>query len=147
MSTRSKNKKVIISVDKSDMKRKLTAQVIKEDKGYSASIKINDSVIFAEGDSLEGLKSDLESALNLTFEGKYSLEDMVFEFDLDSLFHFYKIINAKALSERIGMNQSLLAQYIKGIKTPSARQKERIINAINDLGKELSEVNLILERI
>jgi len=27
-----------------------------------------------------------------------------------------KVFNAKALSERIGMNQSLLAQYIKCIK-------------------------------
>jgi hypothetical protein len=31
----------------------------------------------------------------------------------------YRVINAKALSERIGMNQSLLAQYIKKVlKSP-----------------------------
>jgi hypothetical protein len=36
--------------------------------------------------------------------------------DLPQFFAFYKVINAKALSERIGMHQSLLAQYINGNK-------------------------------
>ncbi|MDQ3393490.1 MAG: hypothetical protein M3512_05190 [Bacteroidota bacterium] len=46
----------------------------------------------------------------------YAIDEIRFEYDLGSFFDFYKVINAKALSERIGMNQSMLAQYIKGIK-------------------------------
>jgi predicted transcriptional regulator len=33
--------------------------------------------------------------------------------DLPSLLEFYKVINVKALSKRLGMNQSLLSQYIQ----------------------------------
>ncbi len=66
------------------------------------------------------------------------------EFDLESFFDFYKVINAKALSERIGMNQSLLAQYIKGIKKPSPAQTKRILHGVQQIGRELTEVRFLL---
>ena len=47
----------------------------------------------------------------------------------------YKIINAKALSERIGMNQSLLAQYIKGIMKPSPAQTRIILKGVQQIGR------------
>jgi hypothetical protein len=56
----------------------------------------------------------------------------------------YRVINAKALSERIGMNQSLLAQYIKGIKKPSPVQVKRILDGVQQIGRELSEVRFLL---
>lgn len=105
-------------------KRKIKVIVIKEDLGYSASANIGNSFVATEADSFEELKSRLIEALRFTFEGtgvKYTLNDFAFEFDLESFFDFYKVINAKALSQRIGMNQSLLAQYIKGINKPSQR--------------------------
>lgn len=73
---------------------------------------------------------------------KLTVEEIKFEYDLESFFDFYKVINAKALSERIGMHQSLLAQYIRGIKKPSPSQTKRIVDGVRQIGKELSEVNL-----
>ncbi|MET4080286.1 DNA-binding transcriptional regulator YdaS (Cro superfamily) [Pedobacter sp. UYP30] len=61
-----------------------------------------------------------------------------------SFFEFYKVINAKALSERIGMIQSLLAQYINGIKKPSANQTQRILKGVQQVGKELASIQFIL---
>ena len=63
--------------------------------------------------------------------------------DLPQFFEFYKVINAKALSERIGMNQSLLAQYIKGIKKPSANQTNRILKGVQQVGHELSSIRFL----
>jgi DNA-binding transcriptional regulator YdaS (Cro superfamily) len=63
---------------------------------------------------------------------------------MESFFNFYKVINAKALSERIGMNQSLLSQYISGIKKPSAKQAHRILQGVHQIGRELSEVRFLL---
>lgn len=86
-------------------------------------------------------------ALNLAFEDEnrnYEIEDLRFEYDLDSFFTFYKVINAKALSQRIGMNQSLLAQYIKGIKKPSPAQTKRILSGVHQIGKELSEARFLI---
>ncbi len=64
--------------------------------------------------------------------------------DLPKFFEFYKVINAKALSERIGINQSLLAQYIKGIKKPSPNQTQRILKGVQEVGKELASIQFIL---
>ena len=128
-------------------KRNVKIVVIKEDLGYSASTTIGSSFVATEADSFEELKQRMIEALNFTFEesgGVYTLNDLAFEFDLESFFDFYKVINAKALSERIGMNQSLLAQYIKGIKKPSPAQVKRIVLGVQQIGRELTEVRFIL---
>jgi hypothetical protein len=121
--------------------------VIKEDTGYSATTLVNDNFIATEGETFEELKVNILEAVNLTFAENgfvYSIEEIKFEYDLESFFDFYKVINAKALSERIGMNQSLLAQYIKGIKKPSAPQTKRILQGVQQIGRELSEVQFML---
>ena len=54
------------------------------------------------------------------------------------------MINVKALSERIEMNQSLLAQYIRGLKKPSKSQTRRILQGVQQIGRELSEVKFLI---
>jgi len=128
-------------------RKKVKVVVIKEDQGYSASTSIDKNFIATQADSFEELKERMLTALNFTFEDRgliFILNDIVFEYDLESFFDFYKVINAKALSERIGMNQSLLAQYIKGIKKPSSAQKRRILLGVQQIGRELTEVRFLL---
>lgn len=128
-------------------KRKVKVVVIKENMGYSATTSIGNSFVAAEAESFDELKTKMVEALNFTFveSGRtFALHDLTFEFDLESFFDFYKVINAKALSERIGMNQSLLAQYIKGIKKPSPSQTKRILTGVHQIGRELTEVRFLL---
>ncbi len=128
-------------------KRKVKVTVLKEDIGYSAIAIIGDAFVGTEAETFEDLKTNIIEALNFAFEEldiEYTLNDIQFEFDLESFFDFYKVINAKALSERIGMNQSLLAQYIKGIKKPSPAQTKRILNGVQQIGRELTEVRFLL---
>ena len=122
-------------------------EVTKENTGYSASTLVNDNFIATEAETFEELKLMVLEAVNLNFEDKglvYTIDEIQFEYDLESFFAFYKVINAKALSERIGMNQSLLAQYIKGIKKPSVTQTKRILQGVQQIGRELSEVRFLL---
>lgn len=103
--------------------------------------------VYTVGSSLDELKANIVEALNLFFEeqGKVVAEqDLTITLDLPQFFSFYKVINAKALSERIGMNQSLLAQYINGSKKPSPRQTQRILTGIQQVGRELCEVRFLL---
>ncbi|HET8885458.1 MAG TPA: XRE family transcriptional regulator [Salinimicrobium sp.] len=121
--------------------------VTKEDTGYSANMVVRDNFIATEAETFEDLKENVLEAVNLAFEDKgfvYTIDEIKFKYDLESFFDFYKVINAKALSERIGMNQSLLAQYIKGIKKPSAPQTKRILQGVQQIGRELSEVRFLL---
>ena len=103
--------------------------------------------VYTAGSSLNELKANIVEALNLFFEerGKVITEqDLKITLDLPQFFKFYKVINAKALSERIGMNQSLLAQYISGSKKPSPRQTQRILTGVQQVGRELAEVRFLL---
>ena len=49
---------------------------------------------------------------------------------------------ASAVARRLGIRQSLLAQYISGTKKPSEERSRKILNAIHDIGKELIAVSL-----
>jgi predicted RNase H-like HicB family nuclease len=103
--------------------------------------------VYTVGDSLEQLKANIVEASDLFFEeeGKTVTEDnLKISLDFPQFFKFYEVINAKALSERIGINQSLLAQYIKGIKKPSSLQTQRILKGVKQVGKELAEISFLL---
>jgi len=129
------------------MKPKIKLTIIKEDVGYGATGKWKDRFMATCGDSWEELQEMIIEMVDLTFEDlgyTYTIDEIELEYDLESFFDFYKVINAKALSERIGMNQSLLAQYIKGIKKPSATQTKRILNGVQQIGRELSEVRFLI---
>ena len=128
-------------------KPKIKITVVKEDTGYSANTLVNCNFIATEAETFEELNKMVLEAVNLAFEEKgfiYTIEEIQFEYDLESFFDFYKVINAKALSKRIGMNQSLLAQYIKGIKKPSVIQTKRILQGVHQIGRELTEVRFLL---
>lgn len=128
-------------------KPKIKMKVIKEDDGYSAVAHVGENLIATQGETFEELKSMVIEVVNLSFDEEgfnYTIDEIEFSYDLESFFAFYKVINAKALSERIGMNQSLLAQYIKGIKKPSRNQTKRILTGVQKIGRELSEVNFLL---
>ncbi len=127
-------------------KPKVKLTVIKEDVGYGVTGQWKDRFMATCGDTWEQLQEEILDMVNLTFEDlgfTYGIDEIQLEYDLESFFDFYKVINAKALSERIGMNQSLLAQYIKGKKKPSKSQTRRILEGVHQIGKELSEVQLM----
>ena len=103
--------------------------------------------VYTAGGTLEELKTNILEALNLHYEeqGKTITEkDLKITLDLPRFFEFYKVINAKALSKRIGMNQSLLAQYTRGIKKPSANQTQRILEGVQQIGRELADIRFLL---
>ena len=103
--------------------------------------------VFTVGKSLEELKTNILEAVNLYLEDEeitVTADDLRVALDLPSFFEFYNVINAKALSARIGMNQSLLAQYIKGIKKPSPAQTTRILKGVQQVGKELASISFLL---
>ena len=124
---------------------KIEMTVEKTKTGYSAYAE--KYPVYTAGKTLDELKLQLIEALNLFFEkeGKIITEkDLKIRLDLPQFFEFYKVINAKALSDRIGMNQSLLAQYIKGYKKPSPNQTQRILKGVQQIGSELAAIRFLL---
>jgi hypothetical protein len=123
---------------------KIKVNVEKTATGFSAYAE--KYAAFTTGRTVEELTSNMVESLNLLFEGEREVtkSDLSFRMDLRSIFEVYPVINMKALSERVGMNYSLLAQYATGKKRPSPKQSAIIIDGIHEIGRELSELNLIL---
>jgi hypothetical protein len=124
---------------------KIKVTIEKTNTGFSAGA--DKYPVYTAGDSLEVIKRNIVESLNLYFEYKnkplITEKDLKLTLDIHSFFTFYKVINAKALSERIGMNQSLLAQYISGARKPSIAQTKRILEGVRQVGKELSEMSFL----
>ena len=69
-----------------------------------------------------------------------------FEYDMPEpvgisrIFLTHPELNASAVARRLGIQQSLLAQYLRGLKKPSAEREQMILDAIREIGSELSAV-------
>ena len=77
---------------------------------------------------------------DLSFEGFFQSKNRT---DLYRLFTAHPELNASAVARRIGISQSLFAQYISGIKTPSKERLNEIISTIRAIGQELLEVQVV----
>lgn len=123
--------------------KKIKIIVEKTKTGFSAYSE--EFPIFTTGRTIPELMSNALEATQLNFEEKFiiSHENLKFEIDFAQFFQYYKVLNSKFLAEKIGMNPTLLSQYVQGHKKPSENQTEKILSGIHQIGQELSELNLI----
>ena len=76
-------------------------------------------------------------------------EDLCFEsfFDKKDQTILYRIfieppeLNASAIARRLGISQSLFAQYISGAKKPSEARLNQILEQIRAIGRDLSQIS------
>ena len=98
----------------------------KTDTGFSAYAQ--DFPVFTTGYTMNELIDNCFEAFSLYFEDqKFDHAGLSFEIDFKQFFQYYKVINSKALAEKIGMNPTLLSQYVRGHKRPSPLQSRRIL--------------------
>ena len=121
-------------------KKKIKMVVEKTNTGFSAFS--DEYPIFTTGRTIPELIDNAFEALGLYFEEeeiKITHDSLNFEIDFKQFFQYYKVLNAKFLADKIGMNPTLLSQYVQGHKKPSDMR-------IHQIGKELSEINLIYRK-
>lgn len=126
---------------------KIVFIVEKTNNGYSA-YALEDSVAVAtSADTMHELKQNILDAYNTYAEEndlkEVVLDDIVIRLDVPQFFEFYNIINASALGSRIGMDKTLISQYVNGHKKPGQKQINKIVHAIKELGEELSSLELV----
>ncbi len=125
-------------------KKMILLIVEKTDTGFSAYS--DDYPIFTTGRTIPELIDNAYEAANLYFEDEkieIKHDNLKFEIDFKQFFQYYKVLNSKFLADKIGMNPTLLSQYVQGHKKPSGKQTEKILYGIRKIGQELSEINLI----
>ena len=126
------------------LKKKVKMIVEKTNTGFSAYAADDNIPLGTTGTTISDLQYNMLEALNVYFEDHgYVLdkENIIIEIDLQQFFQYYKVLNARHLAEKIGMNPTLLSQYVSGKKKPSQVQSQRILVGIRNIGKELSELS------
>lgn len=110
--------------------------------GYSAYCEQwENNQVYTTGSNFTELMENLIESINFMLEDNdlyIGEENLKFNLDFRQFFEYYKFINSKYLAEKIGMNPSLLSQYVQGKKVPSLKQKSKIIDGLNTIGRELS---------
>jgi predicted RNase H-like HicB family nuclease len=121
--------------------------------GYSAYLPGLPGCV-STGSTVADIKSSIKEAVEFHIEGmrldnlpipEEFVQDfeLAYKMDVASLFEWFSGILTKSGVSRItGMNQSLISQYVSGIKTPSSRQTKKIERALHNLGQELLEIEL-----
>lgn len=127
--------------------KKLSFIIEKGPDGYGAYREEKEGLVTTMGDTVAEIRNNIVEAYNLFAEevGKQAItaDQVELKYDLASFFEFYKEINVSALGKRIGMQKSLLSEYKSGSRKPSDKQVNRILTGIKDLGRELSELELV----
>ena len=125
--------------------------VSKAGKGISAHIPEVDGYVIARS-SVDKLKRDLPSGLLFHIEGLYEEEHLEwmnepvnFEYvfqDLPSLIEGYHgLLNQSSLARISGVNESLMRQYVSGIKKPSHIVTARIEAGLKKYAEELKSIS------
>lgn len=125
--------------------KKLKVIVEKTSTGFSAYVE--KLPVYTTGGDVQELTKNIVEALNFYFaeikdKREVSRKILNISFSIPSLFELYPI-NVKHFAARIGMNYTLLSQYVQGRKKPSGKQSEKIVEGLQEVGKELSGVNLV----
>jgi hypothetical protein len=86
-----------------------------------------------------------EGQLNQTWKNVNVAKDVKFSFayDLSELFQEFSVLKIGSVAKLAEINQSLLRQYVAGIKYPSEQQTKKIENAIKKLGERLVNVSVL----
>ena len=74
---------------------------------------------------------------DLSFEGFFREKNRT---DLYRIFIAHPELNASAIARRMGMSQSLFAQYISGAKKPSKARLAEIYSTLHKIGEELISI-------
>ena len=120
--------------------------------GYGVSFPEIEN-IFGFGETLEAAKEDAQKVLDFYIEilnkngkslPKILQEEYKLDFELDTealLKHVEGIVTKTALAKASGINPAQLTHYSSGLKKPRKEQKERIINGLHKLARELLSVS------
>jgi len=129
------------------MMKKIVFIVEKTDTGFSAYAEDFKNIpAGTTGNTMAELRQNIVDAYNSIAEIKglpdLTIDEISVQLDLPQFFDYYKIINASALGVRIGMDKTLLSQYVNGHKKAGPKQIQKIMAGIRQLGSELCSLNI-----
>lgn len=90
---------------------------------------------------VEGMVEDGDEVPQWLIDGDYELEYNLI--DVITILKAYEpLVTLAAISRATGINQHLLSHYATGMKTPRQKQRNRIVEGIHRIGRELMTVTV-----
>lgn len=131
---------------------KVIANVKREpgEKNYSCllTVKPKKGTVLGCGSSAKAAIEDMLKGWNETTEYlKEEGEDVPaleieYRFDVGSLFSYYDFVNIAGVAREIGLNSSVIRQYVIGTRKPSAERKKLIITGLKSLADKMQQAVL-----
>jgi hypothetical protein len=100
--------------------------------GSSAKAAIED-MLKGWNETTEYLKDEGEEVPALEIE---------YRFDVGSLFSYYDFVNIAGVAREIGLNPSVIRQYVIGTRKPSIERKKLIITGLKSLADKMQQAVL-----
>jgi hypothetical protein len=134
---------------------KVKATIYWCEKNYCATSvgDLINGVVISTNKTLAGVKRSFSEALQFHLEGCIKDDDRLsddirtgnyeieFTMDTSALLHSLEgILTRSAIARVTGINERQLGHYASGIRTPRPQQRERIINGIRAISRELIAV-------
>lgn len=133
--------------------KKVNVRIYKEADGYSLCAEKELPLPFGligEGPTPQDAIKEWKSIYN-EYKREYELKgeslpdlEFVFSFDVPSMLSYYAgVITCRSLAKRTGIAAATLSHYASGFRHPSPKTTAKIQTALNELGQELSKLQLI----
>lgn len=131
---------------------KVIANVKREpgEKNYSCllTVKPINGTVLGCGSSAKAAIEDMLKGWNETTEylkekGEEVPElEIEYRFDVGSLFSYYDFVNIAGVAREIGLNPSVIRQYVIGTRKPSVERKKQIITGLKSLADKMQQAVL-----
>jgi hypothetical protein len=127
----------------------LNVYVAKMPNNCGAYIDEVDGFVIAS-DNIKALEKELHEALQFHIEGLYDYEiqpwmqgqwEFVYHYDIGSLLEKYDgIFNQSSFARAVGINDTLMKQYLLGLKKPGKKQILKINSNLRTFAENLEKV-------
>lgn len=126
--------KVIANVEREPGEKNFSCHMNVE-KMKTGVLGVGSSAKAAIADMMDGWK---DIADELKEEGKGIPElDVEYRFDVGALFNFYDFVNIAGVAREIGINPSVMRQYVIGIRKPSVERRAQIQEGFKRLADKM----------
>lgn len=89
-----------------------------------------------------GIRNNTYICKNLTIMDKHITKWMPGENSIGDLFNRFPELNVRQVARAMGINETLMQQYVNGAKRPSPERRAEIEQYLHNLASRLMEVTL-----
>jgi len=128
------------------MKTKKLELVIERgsDNSFWGRVHYNGNLYTDNAGSIDELEISMKNVLSDFEDLKSDIIEFERRYDVYSLFEDFDFINITKFAKHIDFNAGLLRQYASGVKHPSDKQLQKILEGFHSIASKMEKVELVI---